>query len=348
MPRASPKVRVGIIRCDTHGFWYAPLFERPDPDLYRKNHRGCHYYFYRWDDPRKQRIGPVPGMVIARVYDENRSLAEALSEAYRGRPKVCDRPEDVSDDVDLVYIADCSGEGKDHLRYAAPGLKKGVPHFVDKPFAFTLADAREMISLARKHDTAVMCLSLLRASPYLRRFRTRLADIAPVGTIVIPCGGPSLAAVFHGLSTAQNIMGEGCEWVQSMGPVIYDILRLHYPGPQGGTDVIVFNARGADPRARMTAAIYHHCRYHASAYGAFGAAHSPLVGDYRFPDGGIEIVRLAKRMALTRKPPVAYDSMLELMEMIEAARLAHNKGRRVYLEEVRQGSPESDSHASPR
>ena len=336
MSRKTRRIRVGIIRCDTHAHWYAPYFEKPDPELYRKVHRGCHYYHYRWDDPARMRLSTVPGMTIARLFDEeDRSKAAGLAEAYHGRPRVCDSYEEVSDDVDLIYIADCGYEGKDHLRFATPGLKKGVPHFVDKPFAFTLKDARKMIALARKHRTAVMCSSLLRQSPYLARFKIRLKDIAPVGSLFVASGGPSLASIFHDVSLVQSVMGEGCEWVESMGPQLYCVSRLHYPGPAGGAGVVLFSGRKPPPKAEFNSATTRHCGYIAAAYGAGGCIRSPRVDDYLFPEGGVRIVRMAKRMAQTRKPPIPYDSMLELMEMIEAARLAHNKGRRVYLKELR-------------
>lgn len=337
MASKSNQIRVGIIRCDTHGFWYSHLFDKPDPEMMRKNHRGCHYYFYKRADPSRLRSNPVPGMTITRVFDEDDSTkAEALSEAFGGRPKVCKSYAEVSDGADLVYIADCNFEGKDHLRYATPGLKKGVPHFVDKPFAFTLKDARAMLRLARKHNTAVMCASLLRFSPQLERFGKHLADIAPVARVDVPSIGPGLAAVFHAVATVQNIMGFGCEWVESMGPTIYDVFRLHYPGPKGGTEVIIMDAIGSSPGGVTYSSTYHHCElFLASAYGANGAMHAPRVGDYEYPYGGTRIVRLAKQMALTKKPPVDYDSMLELMEMIEAARLAHNKGKRVTLKSLR-------------
>lgn len=341
MNSKSDKIRVGIIRCDTHGYWYAHFFEKPDPDLMRKHHRGCHYYFHRNDDPGKLRYNSIPGMVITKVFDEKdrkdeevREKAEGLSKVYHGRPKVCDSYEEVSDDVDLVYIADCSYEGKDHLKFAAPGLKKGVPHFVDKPFAFTLKDAKEMIALAKKHNTAVMCASLMRFSPYMQRFRQRFADIAPVSRLLVPAGGPGLNSVFHGLSAVQNIMGEGCEWVESMGSNLYDVLCLHYPTQDGGLDAIVFNARGIVPDRIIYPSFYHHCAYTVYAYGAGGAVYSPQVDDYLFLEGGIRIVKMAKKMAQTKKPPINYDSMLELMKMIEAARLAHNKGKRVKLKDV--------------
>src|SRR3972149_6646938 len=103
MTSTNRTIRVGIIRCDLHAFWYAPLFEKPDPKLFRKINPCCHYYFYRWEAPAKMRFPGIPGMTIAKVFDEgDRSKAEALSEAYRGRPKVCDSCDEVSDDVDLV------------------------------------------------------------------------------------------------------------------------------------------------------------------------------------------------------------------------------------------------------
>ena len=333
-------IRVGIIRCDTHGYWYGSFFQKPDPALFRKVHRGCHYYHYRWDDPMQRRLPSVPGMVVSRTWDENRALAEGLSEAFRGKPIVCDSFDQVSEDVDLVYIAASGYEGKMHLTYATPGLKRGVPHFVDKPFAFTLKDARAMIALAKRHKTAVMTSSLLRRSPFLAHFRIQMKDIAPVGSLLVPCGGPSLAGVYHGLSVVQALLGEGCESVESMGPTLYDVLRLHYANRAGGTYAIVFNARGTVPgrkgiAVRGYAHDYDHCVYWASAYGADGSALSPRVDDYRFVDGGVTIVKMAKRMAQTNKPPIPYEHILELTEIIEAARLAHNKGKRVYLKDVR-------------
>lgn len=283
----------------------------------------------------RQRIGPVPGMTVARVYDEqSRDAAEKLSAAYGGRPKVCSSLEEASDDVDLVYVADCNYEGKDHLRFAEPGLKKGVPHFIDKPFAYTLADAREIIRLAERHRTAVMCASLLRYSPYLERFRVQFADIAPVGCVLVPGLTSSLAVVFHALSSTQNLMGVGCEWVESMGAELFDVVRLHYPGPEGGIEVVIFSANGGRIQ-EPPASRYHHCANRITAYGAGGVIHSPKVDDYRFADGGLRIVRMAREMALTKRPPIDYGETLELMKIIEAARLAQKLGRRVTLQEVR-------------
>ncbi len=338
MASRSNKLRVGVIRCDTHAYWYAHLFQKPDPVAMRKNHRGCHYYFHKRDNPLELRRPPVPGMAFTRIYDEeNPAAAERLSEVLGGKAKVCRRLGEVSDDVDLVYVADCNFEGKDHLRYATPGLKKGVPHFVDKPFAYTLRDARKIIELARKHRTAVMCASLLRYNPLLLRFGRRLADIAPVARVDVPGYGSGLAGLYHAVATAKAVMGYGCEWVESMGADLFDIMRLHYPGPEGGTEVFLFNGKGPVSKREWLSSTYHHCELFGlvSAYGANGSAHAPRIGDYEYPLGGYDVVRMAKRLALTRKPVIDYSEMLEHMEIIEAARRAHNKGRRVTLQSVR-------------
>ena len=167
-----------------------------------------------------------------------------------------------------------------------------------------------------------------------------MKDIEPVGALLVPCGGPSLAGVYHGLSIVQRLLGEGCESVESMGPTLFDVLRLHYVRRSGSTQATLFNARGETPgrkgiAVRGYAHDYHHCAYAVSAYGAGGSAHGPRVDDYTFLHGGLPIVRMAKRMAQTKTPPIPYETILEVTEMVEAARLAHNRGERVLLESFR-------------
>tara|TARA_B100000809_G_scaffold249514_1_gene280957 strand:- start:1033 stop:2109 length:1077 start_codon:yes stop_codon:yes gene_type:complete len=336
MTNSKDKVRIGIIRCDTHAFWYAHLFERPDPELMRLNHRGCHYYFHEPDNPCQERFAPPAAMAITRVFDPvDPAAAKTLSETFGGRPRVCDSVDEASDDVDLVYVADCDYGGEDHLELARPGLTKGVPHFIDKPFAHTLADARAMIALAQAHDTVLMCASLMSYSPHLERFRGRFADIAPVRSVVV-YGGWRLAILYHVISLIQNVMGPGCEWVECMGPDDLNVIRLHYPNGDGGTDAIILNSIDKWPgrHDHESAANVQHCRMDASAYGDGGAIHSPRVGDYLVPYAGLRIVQMADRMARSGVAPIPYAEMLEPMAIIEAARLGRRAGRRVALEEV--------------
>ena len=335
------RIRVGMIRCDVHGAWYAPLLGPVDEAALLQHYPQCQYYFfYR----HKQRFDAIPGFEITKVYDRwpihtgvtpsesgDLSNAQILQKVLLGKPRICETLDELSDDVDLVFIADCQDDGSDHLELATPGLKKGAPTFVDKPFAYTLADARAMIELAQENGTAVMSSSLLRQNPMTEQFRNRFAEIGPVGEgFVKGVGNSQLGAIIHGLSLAQHVFGEGVEWVDCMGQMDQEIVRLHYrdrdEGMPKGVEVVVLSSHLTGP----------YCGYQCVAYGQTGSIISPWVNDYNFPLGGQVIVEKCKELVRTRQPQVPYESMLELIEIVEAARQAQRTGKRVYLEEVRE------------
>lgn len=325
-------IRVGLIRCDLHAYWYAPFFAEHDPALFREPWPCNHWIFYGsyWDQPNKLMIPTVPGFELARVWDAERQRAETMSRVFLGKPKVCGRVEEVYENVDLVFIADCFGEGQDHLALAAPALRKGIPTFVDKPFAYTLKDALAMVDLAAKHGTPLMSASLLGMSPHADRFRNRFAEIEPVHLgIVRGAVGENghLAAIFHVIALCQNLFGDGVEWVECMGQRPLEFVRMHYPDAAGvkGPDVLAIS--------NYVDGMHLHCGYHAEVYGKTGVINSPFIDDFAFPYSGERILKMVKQMVETRKPPLRYESMLEPVRLIEAARAAQKRGGKVALSE---------------
>ncbi|MBM4050429.1 MAG: Gfo/Idh/MocA family oxidoreductase [Planctomycetes bacterium] len=323
------KIRVGMIRCDLHAIYYANLIQDHDPHILREPEcgKGGYFYFYtRYNNTRQMVFPKVPGFEVTKLWDANRALAENMAKIYLGKPRVCDTLAEVSDDVDLVFIADCNGDGSDHLRLAAPGLKKGVPTFIDKPFAHDIKDARAIVRLAQKHRAPVMSLSILRVVPQFTLFRNRFAELEQPEFGVIKGGGTTLAGQIHAISLAQHLFGPGVESVESMGPSPLAHILLDYGGkpdrPKAG--VMLNCASGGT----------YHCAFYASAYSKWGAIHSPGIGDFEFPDGVIDILKKIRKMALTRKPQAPYDEMLECVAIASAARLSHGERRRVRLSEV--------------
>ena len=83
------KTRVGLIRCDTHGAYYAALMDTHDPLLLRDpvslgggparyswQTGGAHFYFYtHYADPKRIMVGTVDGFEIVKVWDEHRDAA---------------------------------------------------------------------------------------------------------------------------------------------------------------------------------------------------------------------------------------------------------------------------------
>lgn len=74
-----------------------------------------------------------------------------------------DDPADLLGKVDAVMIE--SVDGSVHLARALPFLKKGMPTYVDKPFACSLADAKEMFKVAMESHVPLMSSSSLRYAP---------------------------------------------------------------------------------------------------------------------------------------------------------------------------------------
>ena len=160
MARKNKTINVGLIGCNKRALWYGAIFGNIDPLAYdRLDGSACHHMTIYGSD--ELRIKKATGFRLAKVYDAHAQAAETIANAFRTKPEVCKTLDEVSDGVDLVFIANESGDGRDHLKLATAGLRKGVPTFVDRPFASRVKDAKAMISLARRKRTPLLSCSLL-------------------------------------------------------------------------------------------------------------------------------------------------------------------------------------------
>lgn len=333
-------IRVGMIRCDLHAAWYACLMEKVDEMTLLKHWPACHYYFYYRNKPK---FKIVDGFEIVKLWDPpirhgeinypdqpGVSGADLLAKLLGGKPEICDRVEDVSDGVDLVFMSNCLEDGEDHLELARPSLEKGIPTFIDKPLAPTYGDAREIIEIATRSGTPAMNASLLLCNPLIAQFKNRFQEIGLIGEAFIKGVGKSgLNAAIHGLSLAWSLFGDDVEWVDCMGIHDHEILRMHYPpAPDrvpGGVDVIARSGHVMGPN----------CGFQAIVYGGKGSLVSPWINDYNFPLSGREILGELKKMVATREPPIPYASMLGLSKVVEAGRISRREGgRQVAIKEI--------------
>ncbi|MFF2958818.1 Gfo/Idh/MocA family protein [Streptomyces sp. NPDC057963] len=91
------------------------------------------------------------------------SRRNAMLASAGGVERIVDEPADLLGLVDAVVIAD--RHGAHHREKAVPFLTEGLPVFVDKPLACTVADARIMIDTALAHDAPLTSSSALRWIP---------------------------------------------------------------------------------------------------------------------------------------------------------------------------------------
>jgi len=340
-------IRVGVIRCDTHGYYFGAQMDPRNlvpAGLVKHNYIVAHYYQDIYDPWKLAKLPRVGGFEIARCYDHDRAAAEAFSETFSGVPVVCDAVEEMVAGIDAVFISDCDGGGGDHLAFATPFLKAGIPTFVDKPFAATLKDARALVRLAESTGTPMYNESILSVVPAADLFRRRFAEIgdATVGVIKGVGGAFSqenlgqrdalggiedrMAYIIHGVALATNLFGSDVDSVEAMGTLPLEYVHLHMAS---GKEVMILNTSVEHFPER--------CNFYAAGYSAGGAVTSGPIGDFEFIYGGQKILLNFKRMIRTGQRPRPYDDMIFHIAIIEAAQISQRTGQQVRVSDVVRG-----------
>jgi predicted dehydrogenase len=325
------KIRVGLINCDLHGMYYAALMSKHDPialrdDKIGRGHAAYYYFYTNYDDPIKMTVPNVGGFQIAKVWDEDPEIAGLMSKIWFDKPEVCKTPEEVSDDVDLVFIADCNGDGSNHLQLAGSGIRKGVPTFIDKPLAYDIKDAESIVKLSKKHNTPILSRSMLSEVPGTLYFKDRLQELGQPEFGIIKGGGTVMAGHIHAISFALGVFGGDVKYVECMGQEECAYIHLDYDDqvdrPRDG--VVINCVSGGSP----------HCAMYASAYSKEGVIHSEPIGDIVFPYGACNILKKIKKMVTGKKLVTSYEEMVEAIAIATAARLAQKQRRRVAVAEI--------------
>lgn len=349
MITSSEKIKVGLIRCDMHGIWFAALMAEHDPKLlqrpmppeepqhYSWQAGGCHEFFYtNYANPLDMTAPFVGGFEITQLWDEHRDAAEMASRVFLGKPRVCDTFEEVSDDVDLVFVADCNYDGSDHLELASPGLGKGVATFVDKPFADSVANARAMMTLARRHQAPLFSLSIVRAEPYIARFRNRLPEAGEVAFATIQGYGIHPRGLVHTVSMAQHVFGAGIQTVRTLDCGRQISVHLDWgERPDRPKFGLTINTN-VGPRPYTSLGV--------SVYGSREDLHVNIPGDLVYPQGTAEIIKMLAQMVRTRNVPPLMDEVVESIAVIEAAQKSLRTGRPVHVAEFLNPSVKVEVH----
>ncbi len=345
-------IRLGFVRADTHAMYYGIMLQECDALLLQKTNYVVHHYAGNIYDPKVMTMPRVAGFEIAGIYDYEFDNAKAFSDIFHGKPVAYQNLEEMTEGVDAVFIADCDGGGGDHLKLATPFLKKGIPTFVDKPFALTLEDAVAIVKLAKENDTLMFNSSILTYVPAAAHFRDRYQEFTDtywpipadesrdvkLGLIkgvggafsqelsgTAPAAGLEgrMAYIIHGVALAFHLFGNGVEWVEAMGEQPLEYFHLHLTS---GVDVMILN--------NSTEVFPETCTFYASAFGKFGVIHSGPIGDPEFLGGAAKILEIFREMIQTKKAPKDYDLFVEPIAVIEAGQLAQKEGHRVYLKDV--------------
>ncbi len=101
---------------------------------------------------------------VTHVWTQDSCLSQKIARATL-IPNVADRVEDLVGAVDAVLLA--RDDAETHFQYAAPFLKAGLPIYIDKPLALSVAEAQAMLRLQRHSGQLFSCSALRYAREFL-------------------------------------------------------------------------------------------------------------------------------------------------------------------------------------
>lgn len=223
------------------------------------------------------------------------------------------------DDVDAALVVDRHGDR--HRDHAMPFLEAGLPTFVDKPFAVSLDDVREMIETARANDAAVTSFSTVRFAPETVALAERVEEVGAVKAAQLagPCdfesqyAGPFFYAT-HVVAMGAALLGEDVQTV-----------RAH----RSGDTVTVTVDWGADAGVAITYVTDAAYQFRATVFGtddAFGAEVS-LDGCY---EAGFEVI---VEMFETGEWPLSEEQLIRPIAFVHAVQESLDQdGRPVAVE----------------
>jgi hypothetical protein len=118
----------------------------------------------------------IAGARVTHIWTQERGVSEHVAKAAKIET-IVDRPEDMIGNINALLLA--RDDATNHLRFATPFLKAGLPIYIDKPLALDVTSARALYSAQSRPGQIFTCSAL----NYGREFRPPAGDIAALGTI---------------------------------------------------------------------------------------------------------------------------------------------------------------------
>jgi hypothetical protein len=305
-------LRLGIVGTDnTHAHTFAAFLNgwaEDAPIPYRMQRGVVMPDMYAWaatlrelEDRTPGRV-PVPCARVTRIWSEDTADARRIAAAC-SIDRVCESFDEVSEGVDGVLVL--SERPEDHPVHARPSLERGLPTFVDKPFAPDAGSARELFDLADRNGALCWTSSAKRFDSDIAELRRRGVERwGAIGAVRVVCPLSFELYGTHSLTMVDRL-------VDGLDPVRIEAIAL----PRR---YLV----GLEQRDGPTATLEHielvtQPRYEATVYGPRGElltteANAVATNMLALVDAIVESFR-------TGAAPMSRADMLGLMDVYDAA-----------------------------
>ncbi|MCK5845432.1 MAG: twin-arginine translocation signal domain-containing protein, partial [Victivallales bacterium] len=105
-------------------------------------------------DPERWPVGRTTRMRITHCWDRDYTVAQKFAKQYK-----CEAVKNYYDMVDKVDGMIFAGfnEVKWWKQLSKPYLEAGIPCYLNRPFAYSMKDAKDIVERSKKYDTPILC-----------------------------------------------------------------------------------------------------------------------------------------------------------------------------------------------
>lgn len=160
-----------------------------------------------------QRLGKIDGVAVTDVFDGGQVRTGEQIDEFCGQFD-CERHDSVESlaaSVDAAMVL--SADWQVHFARATPLLEAGVPAYIDKPLAGSVAELQSFVTLAQRTGTPLLAGSGWRFNPVMQAAGRKYADAA-VDNVFGMVGNDYFYYGIHVVEAALALLGPGIESVQ--------------------------------------------------------------------------------------------------------------------------------------
>lgn len=289
-------------------------------------------------EPDKWAFGRTTKMLITHCWDSRPEIAAAFAKKYG-----CEAVKNYYDMVGKVDGMIFAGfnEVKWWPQLTKPYLEAGIPCFINRPFAYSMKDARSIVETARTHNTPILCTDEREYIQQAIVAREKVRELLSQGRRILGAHSTNASGEWsqhgvHGLYFLMAVLGLDVEaagyqadgWWKEVTPTAtkqtFGQLTLQYKGitVEGGgsqTDPFLVSQFQTWPRADIAFRLYHDL-------GWWDIQHEHTTGEngmnrhfYLF----FPTVLAMQRMFETREMQWSYDYILRKTKIFLAAFKSH-------------------------
>jgi predicted dehydrogenase len=268
-------------------------------------------------------------LAVTQVWEDEDEENVTTVAARHGINRV-DRPELMLGKIDMAWITDTHWERFPDL--AAPFLKAGLPTFVNRPFAISLADGLKTIELAEKHRALLMSGSCMQFNTSFLKLRDDLVGQKPVRSFT-SMGSRSWFYWYmpHTISQMHTVLGGGVEYVHAHGPRSFPVPDHDGPAPFVYAQ---YKQSARHPGAQGTVALGDGHWMVVCGPGFERMASAKIVADAD-TDWWLPLLQAMERMVKTGQEPETHEDICERLKVLVAVRQSFAEQREVALDDLK-------------